>query len=113
MPASTSDNDLLFGSGAIRAFLIQMGMPENVSIYYLKRVGRWPIGNTHEGNGLGGRLVASKRRLIEYAEKITRGAPPLERHRIISKVRRSQFVKKAAPPPKRRARIRQQELPAE
>jgi hypothetical protein len=114
MPASTPpDGDLLHGSNAIRAFLVQMGMPENVSIYYLKRVGRWPIGNTHEGNGIGGRLIASKQRLIEYADKITRGAPPLGRHRIITKIRLGRHAKKTAARPKRRGERANQQLLAE
>ncbi len=60
--------DLLVGADAIRNFLVHLGMPEDVDIYYLKRAGRWPIGNT---GGEGGKLIASKRRLARHAQKIT------------------------------------------
>lgn len=129
MPASTPpDGDLLFGSSAIHAFLVQLGMPERENfyyLYYLKRAGRWPIGNSHEGNGLGGRLIASKRRLIEHIDKITRSSPPLGRNRIVSKFRfgrrakkaatdapihrRKQISKPATPPKRRTARANQLE----
>jgi hypothetical protein len=113
MPARQSDGDLLVGYGAIHAFLVRLGMPENVSLYYLKRAGRWPIGNTHEGNSGGGRLIASKRRLSEYVDKVTHG-PPLERHRIVSKFRLGRHTKKTATTrPKRRARTTQTELQVE
>jgi hypothetical protein len=82
--------DLLVGADAIRAFLVYLGMPEGTDPYYLKRAGRWPIGNT---GGEGGKLTASKRRLIRHAEKITRGSAD-------------------ASSPKRRAHT-DQELPAE
>jgi hypothetical protein len=62
--------DLLVGADAIRAFLIYLGMPKGTDPYYLKRTGRWPIGNT---GGEGGKLIASKRRLTRHTEKITRG----------------------------------------
>ena len=45
-------------------------MPEDTDIYYLKRTGRWPIGNT---GGDSGNLIASKKRLTSYLEKLTRG----------------------------------------
>jgi hypothetical protein len=60
--------DLLVGADKIKAFLVELGMPEHVDIYYLKRAGRWPIGKT---GGEGGSLIASKRRLARYAQKIT------------------------------------------
>jgi hypothetical protein len=63
--------DLLVGANAIRAYLAYLGMPADTDIYYLRRAGRWPIGNT--GGGGGGKLIASKRRLIQHAEKLTRG----------------------------------------
>ena len=63
--------DLLVGADAIRAYLVHLGMPEKTADpYYLKRSGNWPIGNTA---GDGGKIVASKRRLIRHLEKITRG----------------------------------------
>jgi hypothetical protein len=61
--------DLLVSADPIRAFLVSLGMPENTDPYYLKRSG-WPIGNTA---GDGGKLIASKRRLIRHVEKMTRG----------------------------------------
>jgi hypothetical protein len=63
--------DLLVGADAIRAFLIELGMPTGVDVYYLKRSGHWPIGNTA---GTDGKIIASKRRLIRHLEKITRGS---------------------------------------
>jgi hypothetical protein len=65
--------DLLVGADAIRAFLIYLGMPAGVDPYYLRRAGRWPIGNTGSGIRGGGKLIASKRRLTRHAEEITRG----------------------------------------
>jgi len=60
--------DLLVGAEAIRAFLVHLGMPERVDPYYLKRSG-WPIGNT--GTSGGGKIIASKRRLERYTDKLT------------------------------------------
>ena len=65
--------DLLVGAAAIRAYLVFLGMPAGVDPYYLKRSGRWPIGNTGGSAGGGGKLIASKRRLSRHAEEITRG----------------------------------------
>jgi len=65
--------DLLVGAKAIRAFLQYLGMSE-ADPYYLRRGGHWPIGNTGRGVGGGGKLIASKRRLIRHAEEITRGS---------------------------------------
>jgi hypothetical protein len=62
--------DLLVGADAIKAFLVELGMPEQTDPYYLKRAGRWPIGKT---GGDGGLLIASKRRLTRHVEKITAG----------------------------------------
>jgi len=62
--------DLLVGADAIRAFLVHLGMPEGTDPYYLKRSGRWPIGNTA---GTDGKIIASRRRLIRHVDKITRG----------------------------------------
>jgi hypothetical protein len=62
--------DLLVGADAIRDYLIFLGMPADIDIYYLKRTGHWPIGKT---GGDGGSLVASKRRLARHTDKITRG----------------------------------------
>ena len=57
---------------AIRAFLIELGIPEKTADpYYLKRTGRWPIGNT---SGDGGKIIASKRRLLQHADKLARGS---------------------------------------
>jgi hypothetical protein len=57
--------DLLVGCAAIRAFLVHLGMPEDVDVYYMRRMKRWPIGSD------GAKLIASKRGLSRYAEKIT------------------------------------------
>ncbi len=62
--------DLLVGADAIHAFLVHLGMPADTDVYYLKRTGIWPIGNTA---GTGGKLIASKRRLARYTDKIARG----------------------------------------
>jgi hypothetical protein len=65
--------DLLVGAAAIRAFLVELGIPRKTADpYYLKRTGRWPIGNT---GGDGGKIIASKRRLIHHADKLARGSP--------------------------------------
>ena len=62
--------DILVGAHAIRAYLVELGMPESVDPYYLRRTGRWPIGNTGRD---GGNLIASKRRLARHAQKIAAG----------------------------------------
>jgi hypothetical protein len=68
--APTRDGpDLMVGSALITSFLIELGMPETVNVYYLKR-GDWPIANL---NGRRGPLVASKQRLRRYVEKLTEG----------------------------------------
>jgi hypothetical protein len=59
--------DLLVTADPIRDFLVSLGMPEGTDPYYLKRAG-WPIGNT---GGTGGKLIASKRKLIRHVEKLT------------------------------------------
>jgi hypothetical protein len=64
--------DLLVGKANIRNFLVQLGMPEKVDVYWLKRKGGWPIGKS--GTAKSAALIASKRRLTRYAQKIT--APP-------------------------------------
>jgi hypothetical protein len=61
--------DLLVGARAISGFLTHLGMPAETDVYYLKRQGRWPIGSD------GIKLVASKRRLIRHAQKITAPVP--------------------------------------
>ena len=63
--------DLLVGADAIRAYLVNLGMPETIDIYWLKRSGDWPIGSTGAG---GGKLIASKRRLARHTEKLARGS---------------------------------------
>ena len=70
--------DLLVGADAIRAYLVFLGMPEGTDPYYLKRTGRWPIGNT---GGEGGKIIASKRRLIRHGEELTRGSAAAARER--------------------------------
>jgi hypothetical protein len=59
--------DLLVGADAIRAYLVFLGMHEEVDPYYLKRAG-WPIGKSAAGKG--GLLVASKRRLDRHTQKL-------------------------------------------
>ena len=56
--------DLLVGRKNIRKFLIDLGMPEKVDPSYLKKR-RWPIGKS------GASLIASKRRLARYVQKLT------------------------------------------
>jgi hypothetical protein len=65
--------DLLVGAPAIHAYLVQLRMPTDTDVYYLKRARNWPIGNTATGARTGGKLVASKRRPARHAEMITRG----------------------------------------
>jgi hypothetical protein len=60
--------DLLVGADAIREYLVSLGMPTEIDVYYLKRSGQWPIGKT---SGDGGKLIASKRRLTRHAHKLT------------------------------------------
>jgi hypothetical protein len=60
--------DLLVGREAIRQYLAYLGMPAGADIYYLKRIG-WPIGKS--GSAKSATLIASKRRLARYAQKIT------------------------------------------
>jgi hypothetical protein len=72
MTPDADGGDLLVGADAIRAFLIYLGMPKKTDPYYLKRSG-WPIGNT--GIHGGGKLIASKRRLVSYTNKIAAGTP--------------------------------------
>jgi hypothetical protein len=63
--------DLLVGEKANHAFLVDLGMPEDTDVYYLKRTGNLPIGNT---SGAGGKLIASRRKLASYTEQLTRGS---------------------------------------
>jgi hypothetical protein len=62
---------LLIGAAKIRAFLVLLGMPEDIDIYYLKRSGNLPIGNTA---GDSGKLIASKARLKRHLDKLARGS---------------------------------------
>jgi hypothetical protein len=61
-------NDLLVGAQKIRDFLISLGMPESVDVYHLKKKKKWPIGKS--GTADSASLIASKRRLTRYAQKI-------------------------------------------
>src|SRR5262249_9955658 len=82
MPAQQPDKitpfatgDLLAGANVIYDFLVEQGMPEGTSVYYLRQTGRWPIENTAgDGCGGGGILIASKYRLLKHLEKLMRGA---------------------------------------
>jgi hypothetical protein len=64
--SDTPAGDLLIGAALIEAHLKQLGV-HDPNAYYLRRVGKWPIGK------YGANLVASRRRLNRHAEKITRG----------------------------------------
>jgi hypothetical protein len=60
--------DFLIGAASIRAYLVSLGVPEKTANpYYLRKV-NWPIGST-AGNG-GGLLIASKRKLARYCQKL-------------------------------------------
>jgi hypothetical protein len=109
MPAQQPDGDLLVGYDAVHAFLVQLGMPKHVDLYYLRRTGRWPIGNTRGDCKGGGRLIASKQRLREYTGEIARG-PLLGQNLLATKLRRGRHAKKAAARPERPARTNQSEL---
>jgi hypothetical protein len=116
MPAAAPpDGDLLHGSRAIHNFLVQLGMPERENfdyLYYLKRAGRWPIGNTGGGT-CGGRLISSKRQLIEHINKITRNSPPLGPNRIVTKFRFDRRAKKTAADTRRRQVSKRRQLELE
>ena len=86
MPAQQPDGDLLVGYDTVHAFLVRLGMPEHVDLYYLRRTRRWPIGNTGGRCTGGGKLIASKRQLTEYVNEITSGSP-LGRNLLASKLR--------------------------
>ena len=109
MPAQKPDPDLLIGSAAIRAFLVELGMPARTDPYYLRRNGRWPIGRTTEDRSSGGKLIASRRRLRKYVDDLTRG-PPLGRNRIVSKLRLGRQTI-AADAPKRKQTSKPPTLP--
>jgi hypothetical protein len=68
--------DVLVGADAILNYLIFLGvLPPEASVdevYYLKRTGRWPIGNTAGDDG-GGKLLAIKRRIARHVQKIAAG----------------------------------------
>jgi hypothetical protein len=70
---NTSDKDelagdLLVGFEDIQKYLAYLGMRPDVDIYRLKREGQWPIGKT---SGTSGSLIASKRKLRRYVDKLT------------------------------------------
>jgi hypothetical protein len=68
-------DDLLIGAKAIRDFLLSIGMHESIDPYYLRRTKRWAIGNTSGRDvGTGGRLIATKSRLLHQINEITRDA---------------------------------------
>ena len=65
-PSESQAADMLYGAPAIKAYLIELGVPEETcNPYYLRQKRKWPIGKD------GHFLVASKRRLKRHAEKIT------------------------------------------
>jgi hypothetical protein len=63
--------DVLVGADAIKSFLVYLGMPEGIDVYYLKRAGHWPIGKISGGGGNRSSLIASKRRLTRHIQKLT------------------------------------------
>jgi hypothetical protein len=66
------NGDLLVGAEAIRDYLVELGLPATTKagdVYYLKRAQQWPIGKVSEGRSA--KLIASKRRLMRHAEKLT------------------------------------------
>ena len=65
---SVSRATSLVGFDAIQKYLAHLGMPADIDIYRLRREKLWPIGKTA---GTGGSLIASKRRLARYAQKLT------------------------------------------
>ena len=67
-PGERLAGDLLVGFDAIQKYLAHLGMPADIDIYRLRREKLWPIGKTA---GTGGSLIASKRRLARYAQKLT------------------------------------------
>ena len=74
----TDDNagNFLRGGDAIRRYLVSLGLPEDVDVYYLKRSG-WPIGSS--GGGRGGFLLATKRRLVRHLERLANATSPKDR----------------------------------
>ena len=66
--------DAMVGADVILPYLIFLGvLPADADvddIYYLKRTGRWPIGNI---GGDAGKLIASKRRLARHVQKLAAG----------------------------------------
>ena len=81
--------DILVGAAAISAFLAQLGWVD-VDVYYLRKA-HWPIGCTsgkpiakepaanargakRRGGGHGGKLVASKKRLANYIQRLADGS---------------------------------------
>jgi hypothetical protein len=77
MDATQPDNealdDLLVGAHKIKKFLKSLGMPESTDPYYLKNKKKWPIGKS--GDGQSATLIASKRRLVRYAQKMAAPQP--------------------------------------
>jgi hypothetical protein len=63
-PSDRLADDLLLGAKSIGDFI---GRSED-QVYYLARVGKWPIGR------LGKDLIASKAKLTSHANKITSGS---------------------------------------
>jgi hypothetical protein len=112
MPAQQPDGDLLVGYDTVHAFLVRLGMPEHVDLYYLRRTRRWPIGNTGGRCTGGGKLIASKRQLTEYVNEITSGSP-LGRNLLASKLRIGRHAKKTAIAQSKRRAAHVNQLPAE
>lgn len=60
---STPADDVLIGAPAIENFLAEIGYPDS-DAYYLRKVGRWPIGK------YGKFLLATKSGLTRHARKL-------------------------------------------
>ena len=63
----TNAGKFLCGAEAIRAYLVEQGLPDTTDPYYLKKTG-WPIGSSSGGKG--GFLLAIKHRLNRHLEKL-------------------------------------------
>jgi hypothetical protein len=62
-PSTPASADVLIGAGAIEEHLASIGFPDS-DAYYLRRVGRWPIGK------YGKFLLATKTNLDRHAKKL-------------------------------------------
>jgi hypothetical protein len=61
---TSPDDNVLIGAEAIEAHLASIGFPDE-DAYYLKKIGRWPIGK------YGKFLIATRTGLDRHARKLT------------------------------------------